>query len=84
VPKLGGYRWEMDTNAPRYRCLTCPMCGEPPLLLIPSITPWFCPSDDCAVLCWDPWLSAAANLSGAGDATVLGEPPAAQDTAGDL
>ena len=44
------------------KCATCPVCGAQPLFMLPELTPWFCPADECNVLGWDPYSSLAENL----------------------
>jgi len=46
-------------------CPRCPVCGRPPLFALEQITPWFCASDDCNVLAWDPYSTLEENLTDA-------------------
>lgn len=59
-------------------CLTCPLCGAPPALAWPSLTPWFCTNEDCDALAWDPYSTLAENLMDArrADVTITPLPPA--------
>jgi hypothetical protein len=44
------------------KCPKCPVCGAEPVLSWPTITPWFCPNEECDVLGWDPYSTLAENL----------------------
>ena len=44
----------------------CPLCDEPPAIMLPGGTQAFCGNDDCTLLCWTPALSLDDNLLGAG------------------
>ena len=50
----------------------CPLCGEPPMPLIPGLTQAFCGNDDCTILCWTPAKSLDENLM---DVGVVKLPP---------
>jgi hypothetical protein len=47
-------------------CPTCPICDGPPVLALPELTPWFCGSDGCITLAWDPYTPLTENLMNAG------------------
>jgi len=49
----------------------CPLCGQPPAIMIPGGTQVFCGNDDCRMLCWNPSLSKDANLRDPGPALLL-------------
>jgi hypothetical protein len=61
--------------------LTCPGCGEPPVLLLGGGTQAFCGTDDCPWFTWDPTktlseLNAAVqvlDLSGYQDSSEKGD-----------
>lgn len=55
-------------------CPRCPICGGEPSFLSPQLAQTFCTSDDCNVLCWNPWRPAAENLRDMGAATVQDMP----------
>lgn len=61
-----------DTNdRDELQCLTCPLCGTQPHFMIPQLTPWFCPNEDCDALAWDPYSTLAENLMDARHARVF-------------
>jgi hypothetical protein len=46
---------------PEILCPACPVCDSPPPFT-GSLTPWFCPVDDCVVLAWNPHVTQDENL----------------------
>jgi hypothetical protein len=46
------------------------VCGAPPVLAAPGITPWFCTNLKCDVLAWDPYSTLEANLMDASPVTI--------------
>ena len=52
----------------------CPLCDQPPAIMLPGATQAFCGNDDCTLLCWNPFASLDANLLDAG--VVKFDPPA--------
>jgi hypothetical protein len=59
------------------RCLVCPVCGAPPVFATLNLTPWFCGTEDCIVLSWDPYSTLEENLMDAAPGLV--EPPTSED-----
>lgn len=51
-------------------CPTCPLCSQPPHVGLDGLSPWFCGTDDCPALCWDPYSSLEENLTNAGPVEV--------------
>jgi hypothetical protein len=51
-------------------CPNCPVCGQPPTLALAGMSQWFCGTDGCVVLCWEPYSTLEANLLHASPATV--------------
>jgi endogenous inhibitor of DNA gyrase (YacG/DUF329 family) len=52
------------------KCLNCPICGSLPAFIHDNLASTFCPNEDCPVLAWDPWVSAATNLADMGEAKI--------------
>ena len=50
----------------------CPLCSEPPIMVLGGGTQAFCGSDDCVLLTWNPSLSLDDNLL---DAKGIDFPP---------
>jgi hypothetical protein len=50
------------------------MCGHPPEPLLLLLAQTFCFNDECPVLAWDAYSSAAENLADATEAVVTNEP----------
>lgn len=46
------------------------MCGCPAPFIFETFAQAFCINDDCDLLCWDPWTTAAANLADVGTVTI--------------
>lgn len=44
-------------------CLTCPLCGEPPLAAF-NPKQAFCGNSECPAICWDMTMTFAANRTG--------------------
>jgi hypothetical protein len=42
-------------------CPRCPMCDQPPELIVSS-SQWACSTPSCPVLIWSPWSSRQDNL----------------------
>jgi len=43
----------------------CPLCGEPPMMVLGGGTQAFCATDGCRMFTWNPALSRSANLQAA-------------------
>lgn len=48
---------------PIIKCPFCPKCGAEPPFIFDSFAQAFCPNEDCDVLMWTPWDTAAENLA---------------------
>lgn len=44
-------------------CPVCPMCGTAPPFIYGTLHQAWCPNEDCEVLFWVPWDTAAQNLA---------------------
>lgn len=53
----------------RIQCPRCPLCDSPPVLGLTLILPWFCSTESCLVLAWDPFETLEANLMDAAPIT---------------
>ena len=40
----------------------CPLCDNPPAIMLPGATQAFCGNDDCKTLTWNPMKSVDENL----------------------
>ena len=49
----------------------CPVCSQPPVIVIPGSTQAFCGNGDCNVLMWNPSKSIDDNLLDAGFVDLL-------------
>jgi hypothetical protein len=47
---------------PEILCPDCPLCGQPPYMVMGGGTQAFCFTDDCPVFTWDPSVSLDQNL----------------------
>jgi hypothetical protein len=48
---------------PQVKCPFCPKCGTAPPWIFDSMAQAFCINEECDVLCWTPWDTAAQNLA---------------------
>jgi hypothetical protein len=62
------------------KCPHCPMCGEPPMMVMGGGTQAFCATDDCEMFTWDPSVSAAQNLANAQRIEITPSIPESPDT----
>lgn len=44
----------------------CPLCDQPPAIVIPGGIQAFCGNEDCDLWCWNPAVSLDDNLLNAG------------------
>jgi len=49
-------------GVPTLRCPVCPLCGEPPTIILAGAVQAFCGNDSCRAMCWNPSDTAAGNL----------------------
>jgi hypothetical protein len=72
---------ELRSDELRVKCPFCPKCGSEPPWIFPTMAQAFCINEECDVLCWTPWDTAAANLADMHEAEIIEtpwpEPPAA-------
>jgi NAD-dependent SIR2 family protein deacetylase len=54
VDQHGGWCPRCDAPAGRILSPVCPLCGAAPLLVLGVYSQAFCPTEDCAVLTWNP------------------------------
>lgn len=57
------------------KCPNCPVCGDAAAFISPAMAQTFCTNEECNVLVWNPWDTAAQNLLDAGYAVIDGELP---------
>ena len=65
---------------PGVLCPRCPLCGAEPPFIHPNFAQAFCPSEECDVILWEPWVSLAENLMNANTAKWYG--PDGEEVAG--
>jgi hypothetical protein len=55
-------------------CPCCPLCGEPPFLVLVGAVQAFCGNEDCMVLSWNPSRCAEENLADQREHHLDGDP----------
>lgn len=70
---------DMRDFATDLKCPFCPVCGTPPESISPQMQQVFCANEECNVLMWVPWETAAKNLMDSGYISINGEVPPKHD-----